>query len=185
MSQSRIGKRPITVPAGVKVDIKDRTVTVTGPKGTLSRTLRPEVTVSLDNGTLLVQPVGDSKDARSLHGLSRTLVSNMVEGVTSGFSKTLEINGVGYRAAVAGSKLTLQMGYSHPVEIEAPAGITFVVPPGPKPSVVVSGADKQLVGDMAAKVRSVRPPEPYKGKGIKYATETIRRKAGKSGGKKK
>jgi large subunit ribosomal protein L6 len=109
----------------------------------------------------------------------------MVEGVTNGFSKTLEINGVGYRAAVAGSKLTLQMGYSHPVEIEAPTGITFVVPPGPKPSVVVSGADKQLVGDMAAKVRSVRPPEPYKGKGIKYSTETIRRKAGKSGGKKK
>jgi large subunit ribosomal protein L6 len=185
MSQSRIGKRPITVPAGVKVDLNGQTVTVTGPKGTLSRTLRPEVTVALDNGTLLVQPVGESKTARSLHGLSRTLVSNMVEGVTNGFSKTLEINGVGYRAAVAGSKLTLQMGYSHPVEIEAPAGITFVVPPGPKPSVVVSGADKQLVGDMAAKVRSVRPPEPYKGKGIKYSTETIRRKAGKSGGKKK
>jgi large subunit ribosomal protein L6 len=185
MSQSRIGKRPITVPAGVKIDLNGQTVTVTGPKGTLSRTLRPEVTVALDNGTLLVQPVGESKTARSLHGLSRTLVSNMVEGVTNGFSKTLEINGVGYRAAVAGSKLTLQMGYSHPVEIEAPAGITFVVPPGPKPSVVVSGADKQLVGDMAAKVRSVRPPEPYKGKGIKYSTETIRRKAGKSGGKKK
>jgi large subunit ribosomal protein L6 len=192
MSQSRIGKRPITVPAGVKVDISDaraagagQSISVTGPKGTLSRVLRPEVTVALDNGTLLVQPVGDTKAARSLHGLSRTLVSNMVEGVTTGFSKTLEINGVGYRAAVAGSKLTLQMGYSHPVEIEAPAGITFVVPPGPKPSVVVSGADKQLVGDMAAKVRSVRPPEPYKGKGIKYATETIRRKAGKSGGKKK
>jgi len=185
MSQSRIGKRPINVPAGVKVDIKDQTITVTGPKGTLSRTLRPEVSLSLDGSTLLVQPVGDSKMARSLHGLSRTLVSNMVEGVTTGFSKTLEINGVGYRAAVAGSTLTLQMGYSHPVAIEAPTGITFVVPPGPKPSVVVSGADKQLVGDMAAKVRSVRPPEPYKGKGIKYATETIRRKAGKSGGKKK
>lgn len=185
MSQSRIGKRPITVPGGVKVDINGQTVTVTGPKGTLSRTLRPEVTVALDNGTLLVQPVGDTKTARSLHGLSRTLVFNMVEGVTNGFSKTLEINGVGYRAAVAGSKLTLQMGYSHPVEIEAPSGITFVVPPGPRPSVVVSGADKQLVGDMAAKVRSVRPPEPYKGKGIKYSTETIRRKAGKSGGKKK
>jgi large subunit ribosomal protein L6 len=183
MSQSRIGKRPITVPAGVKVDLNGQTVTVTGPKGTLSRTLRPEVTVALDNGTLLVQPVGDTKTARSLHGLSRTLVSNMVEGVTTGFTKTLEINGVGYRAAVAGSKLTLQMGYSHPVEIEAPAGITFVVPPGPKPSVVVSGADKQLVGDMAAKVRSVRPPEPYKGKGIKYIEETILRKAGKTAGK--
>jgi large subunit ribosomal protein L6 len=185
MSQSRIGKRPISVPAGVKIDINGQTITVTGPKGTLSRTLRPEVTLDLDNGTLLVQPVGDTKTARSLHGLSRTLVSNMVDGVTTGFTKTLEINGVGYRAAVAGTKLTLQMGYSHPVEIEAPEGITFVVPPGPKPSVVVSGADKQLVGDMAAKVRAVRPPEPYKGKGIKYATEVIRRKAGKSGGKKK
>jgi large subunit ribosomal protein L6 len=179
MSQSRIGKRPITVPGGVKVAIEGQTVTVTGPKGTLSRTLRPEVTVTQDGTTLLVQPVGESKLARSLHGLSRTLVSNMVEGVTTGFSKTLEINGVGYRAAVAGTTLTLQMGYSHPVAIEAPAGITFVVPPGPKPSVVVSGADKQLVGDMAAKVRSVRPPEPYKGKGIKYSTETIRRKEGK------
>jgi large subunit ribosomal protein L6 len=185
MSQSRIGKRPIQVPAGVKIDINGQTVSVTGPKGNLSRTLRPEVTVAIDNGQVLVQPVGDTKTARSLHGLSRTLVSNMVEGVTNGFSKTLEINGVGYRAAVAGTTLTLQMGYSHPVAIEAPAGITFVVPPGPKPSVVVSGIDKQLVGDMAAKVRAVRPPEPYKGKGIKYATETIRRKAGKSGGKKK
>jgi large subunit ribosomal protein L6 len=185
MSQSRIGKRPITVPNGVKVDLNGQTVTVTGPKGTLSRTLRPEVKVSQENGTVLVQPNSDTKLARSLHGLSRTLVSNMVEGVTNGFSKTLEINGVGYRAAVAGTKLTLQMGYSHPVEIEAPAGITFTVPPGPKPSVVVAGIDKQLVGDMAAKVRSVRPPEPYKGKGIKYAGEVIRRKAGKSGGKKK
>jgi large subunit ribosomal protein L6 len=185
MSQSRIGKRPIQVPAGVKIDINGQTVSVSGPKGNLSRTLRPEVTVSVENGQVLVQPVGDTKTARSLHGLSRTLVSNMVEGVTNGFSKTLEINGVGYRAAVAGTTLTLQMGYSHPVAIEAPSGITFVVPPGPKPSVVVSGIDKQLVGDMAAKVRSVRPPEPYKRKGIKYATETIRRKAGKSGGKKK
>jgi large subunit ribosomal protein L6 len=190
MSQSRIGKAPITVPGTVKVEIQDnrgagQTINVSGPKGNLSRTLRPEVNVTLENGTLLVQPNGDTKMARSLHGLSRTLVSNMVVGVTTGFKKTLEINGVGYRAAVAGSKLTLQMGYSHPVEIEAPAGITFTVPPGPKPSVVVEGIDKQLVGDMAAKVRSVRPPEPYKGKGIKYDYEVIRRKAGKSGGKKK
>ncbi|MEB3197067.1 MAG: 50S ribosomal protein L6 [Candidatus Sericytochromatia bacterium] len=190
MSQSRIGKRPITVPASVKVEISagrgtGQTVLVTGPKGSLSRTLRPEVSVSLEDGVLLVSPGGDTKTARSLHGLSRTLVFNMVEGVTNGFKKVLEINGVGYRAAVAGSKLTLQMGYSHPVEIEAPAGITFTVPPGPKPSVVVEGIDKQLVGDMAAKVRSVRPPEPYKGKGIKYDYEVIRRKAGKSGGKKK
>lgn len=185
MSQSRIGKRPITVPAGVKVEINGTTVSVTGPKGNLSRTLRPEVNVTLDNGTLLVQPVGDEKIHRALHGLSRTLVANMVDGVTTGFKKTLEINGVGYRAAVAGKTLTLTMGYSHPVVIEAPEGITFTVPAGPKPSVVVEGIDKQLVGDMAAKVRAVRKPEPYKGKGIKYDYEVIRRKAGKSGGKKK
>jgi large subunit ribosomal protein L6 len=185
MSQSRIGKRPIALPSSVKVDINGQTVTVTGPKGSLTRTLRPEVSVSVENGNVLVQPVGESKTARALHGLSRTLVFNMVEGVTNGFTKTLEINGVGYRAAVAGTTLTLQMGYSHPVAIEAPAGITFTVPPGPRPSVIVTGIDKQLVGDMAAKVRSVRPPEPYKGKGIKYAGEVIRRKAGKSGGKKK
>jgi large subunit ribosomal protein L6 len=189
MSQSRIGKRPIPVPGTVNVEIDSnvagQTVKVTGPKGTLVRTLRPEVAVTLESGVLLVSPRSDTKMARSLHGLSRTLVSNMVEGVTNGFKKTLEINGVGYRAAVAGSKLTLQMGYSHPVEIEAPAGVTFTVPPGPRPSVIVEGADKQAVGDAAAKVRSVRPPEPYKGKGIKYDYEVIRRKAGKSGGKKK
>ena len=185
MSQSRIGKAPITLPAGVKVEINGQTVKVTGPKGTLSRTLRPEVTVTENNGALNVSPVGDEKIHRSLHGLSRTLVSNMVTGVTTGFKKTLEINGVGYRAAVAGKTLTLTMGYSHPVTIDAPEGITFTVPQGPRPSVVVEGIDKQLVGDMAAKVRSVRPPEPYKGKGIKYDYEVIRRKAGKSGGKKK
>lgn len=190
MSQSRIGKAPITVPGTVKIDVSDskgngQTITVTGPKGTLTRTLRPEVSVSQDGATLLVQPNGDTKMARSLHGLSRTLVSNMVEGVTTGFKKVLEINGVGYRAQAAGSKVTLQMGYSHPVEIQAPDGITFTVPPGPRPSVVVEGIDKQLVGDFAAKVRAVRPPEPYKGKGIKYDYEVIRRKAGKSGGKKK
>ena len=185
MSQSRIGKRPITVPAGVQVEINGSTVKVTGPKGTLTRTLRPEVSVALENGTLLVQPNGDEKIHRALHGLSRTLVDNMVNGVTNGFKKTLEINGVGYRAAVAGKTLTLTMGYSHPVTIDAPEGITFTVPAGPRPSVVVEGIDMQLVGDMAAKVRSVRPPEPYKGKGIKYADEVIRRKAGKSGGKKK
>jgi len=189
MSQSRIGKAPINLPGTVKVeltgDANGQTVKVTGPKGSLSRTLRPEITVTQDGTTLLVQPKNDTKLARSLHGLSRTLVANMVHGVTEGFKKTLEINGVGYRAAVAGNKLTLQMGYSHPVEIEAPAGITFTVPPGPKPSVIVEGIDKQLVGDMAAKVRSVRLPEPYKGKGIKYDYEVIRRKAGKSGGKKK
>lgn len=185
MSQSRIGKRPIQIPAGVTVTLEGSTLSVKGPKGNLTRTFRPEVSLTVDGAVLNVQPSNESREARALHGLSRTLAFNMVEGVTNGFKKVLEINGVGYRAAVAGTKLTLQMGYSHPVEMEAPAGITFTVPPGPRPSVIVEGIDKQLVGDYAAKVRAVRPPEPYKGKGIKYADEVIRRKAGKSGGKKK
>lgn len=185
MSQSRIGKRPIQIPSGVTVTLDGDTLSVKGPKGSLSRTFRPEVKLAVEGSVLTVQPSDESREARALHGLSRTLAFNMVEGVTNGFKKVLEINGVGYRAAVAGTKLTLQMGYSHPVEMEAPSGITFTVPPGPRPSVIVEGIDKQLVGDYAAKVRAVRPPEPYKGKGIKYADEVIRRKAGKSGGKKK
>lgn len=180
---SRIGKRPVTVPGNVKVNIDGQTVTVEGPKGTLSRTLRPEVSVVLEDGTLLVTRKGDDKDERSLHGLSRTLVANMVEGVTTGFTKSLELVGVGYRATLQGKKLVLTVGYSHPVEIDPPAGIEIAVEGANK--VHVKGADKQLVGDIAADIRSVRPPEPYKGKGIKYAGEVIRRKAGKSGGKKK
>lgn len=180
---SRIGKRPVTVPGNVKVNIDGQTVTVEGPKGTLSRTLRPEVSVVLEDGTLLVTRKGDDKDERSLHGLSRTLVANMVEGVTTGFTKSLELVGVGYRATLQGKKLVLTVGYSHPVEIDPPAGIEIAVEGANK--VHVKGADKQLVGDIAADIRSVRPPEPYKGKGIKYAGEVICRKAGKSGGKKK
>lgn len=180
---SRIGKRPVTVPGNVKVNIDGQTVTVEGPKGKLSQTLRPEISVALEDGTLLVTRSGDNKDERSLHGLSRTLVANMVEGVSNGFTKSLELVGVGYRAALQGKKLVLTIGYSHPVEIDPPAGIEIAVEGANK--VHVKGADKQLVGDIAADIRSVRPPEPYKGKGIKYAGEVVRRKAGKSGGKKK
>ena len=180
---SRIGKRPVTVPGNVKVNIDGQTVSVEGPKGKLIRTLRPEVKVVLEDGTLVVTRAGDDKEERSLHGLSRTLVANMVEGVTNGFTKSLELVGVGYRATLQGSKLVLTVGYSHPVEIDPPAGIEIAVEGANK--VHVKGADKQLVGDIAADIRSVRPPEPYKGKGIKYAGEVIRRKAGKSGGKKK
>jgi ribosomal protein L6, bacterial type len=180
---SRIGKRPVVVPGNVKVNIDGQTVTVEGPKGKLSQTLRPEIKVVLEDGVLNVTRSGDDKDERSLHGLSRTLVSNMVEGVSNGFTKSLELVGVGYRAALQGKKLVLTIGYSHPVEIDPPAGIEIVVEGTNK--VHVKGADKQLVGDIAADIRMVRPPEPYKGKGIKYQGEVVRRKAGKSGGKKK
>lgn len=180
---SRIGKRPVIVPGNVKVNIDGQTVTVEGPKGKLTQTLRPEVSVAMEDGQLILTRAGDNKDERSLHGLSRTLVANMVEGVTNGFTKTLELVGVGYRASLQGKKLVLTVGYSHPVEFEPPAGIEIAVEGANK--VHVKGADKQLVGDLAADIRKVRPPEPYKGKGIKYAGEVVRRKAGKSGGKKK
>lgn len=181
---SRIGKRPIPIPAGVTATIEGNTVTIKGPKGTLTRTLRPEVSVVLQDSVLRVERKGNDKTARSLHGLSRTLVSNMVEGVTNGYTKTLEIVGVGYRPALQGKKLVLSLGYSHPIEIEPPAGIEFVVEEKAN-RVQVKGIDKQLVGDVAADIRFKRPPEPYKGKGVKYQGEVIRRKAGKAGGKKK
>jgi large subunit ribosomal protein L6 len=180
---SRIGKRPITVPGNVKVSIQGSVVTVEGPKGLLSRTFLPEVSFELEGNQLNVSRADDSKDARSLHGLSRTLVANMVEGVANGFTKSLEMVGVGYRATLDGRVLNLSVGYSHPVKIDPPAGIEIAVEGANK--LHVKGADKQLVGDVAASIRSVRPPEPYKGKGIKYMGEVIRRKAGKSGGKKK
>lgn len=181
---SRIGKLPIDVPSGVSVDIKGNLVTIKGPKGTLSRTLRPEIGVSQQDGRLVVTRGGEDKQSRSLHGLSRTLVANMVEGVTNGYTKTLEIVGVGYRASLQGRKLILALGYSHPVEINPPDGIEFVVEEKAN-RVHVKGIDRQLVGDIAADVRFKRPPEPYKGKGVKYQGEVIRRKVGKAGGKKK
>jgi large subunit ribosomal protein L6 len=163
----------------VQVSIDGNTVKVKGPKGELTQEVHPEMKLLLDGATVTVERPSDEKKHRSLHGLTRTLVSNMVEGVTKGFSKALDINGVGYRAAKQGQNLLLTMGYSHPVEIKPLAGIEFEVPATNK--IIVKGMDKQAVGQMAAQVRAVREPEPYKGKGIKYETEVIRRKAGKAG----
>ena len=179
---SRIGRAPITVPAGVEVKVDENNhITVKGPKGTLERTLVPSIKVEVDAGVIHVTRPDDSKLNRSMHGLTRTLVANMVEGVTNGFSKTLEVNGVGYRASKEGKKLVLNIGYSHQVDVEEIDGITIDVP-NPN-TVVINGIDKQKVGQFAADVRSKRPPEPYKGKGIKYSYEVIRRKEGKTGAK--
>ena len=177
---SRIGKAPITIPAGVEVTVAEgNVVTVKGPKGTLTRTIHPVISVNVDGGVVNVTRPNDEKEARSLHGLSRTLINNMVIGVTEGYKKELEINGVGYRAAKEGTKLVLTIGYSHPVEVPEIDGITIDVPDPNK--VVINGIDKQKVGQFAADVRKKRAPEPYKGKGIKYADEVIRRKEGKTG----
>jgi len=180
---SRIGKRPIPVPDKVTVTIEGQTVTVKGPKGELSRTLLPEVEILLEGETVLVNRRNESRPARQRHGLCRTLIANMVEGVSQGFIKKLEIQGVGYRAAVQGKILNLAMGFSHPVNIDPPEGISFLVEG--TTNVTVSGIDKEVVGNTAARIRAVRPPEPYKGKGIRYAGEIVRRKVGKTGGKKK
>jgi large subunit ribosomal protein L6 len=178
---SRIGKRPIEVPDKVTVTIQDRTVNVKGPKGELSRTLPAGVTIAQEDKVVTVSRVDESRIARQRHGLCRTLVANMVEGVSTGFSRKLEIQGVGYRAAVQGSKLVLSMGFSHPVEMIPPDGIQFAVEANV--NVTVVGIDKELVGNTAARIRAVRPPEPYKGKGIRYQGEAVRRKAGKTGKK--
>jgi large subunit ribosomal protein L6 len=178
---SRIGKRPITIPAKVTVTINGQEVIVKGPKGELTRVLPPEVLVAQEGETITVTRRNESRAARQRHGLCRTLVANMVEGVSQGFQKKLEIQGVGYRAAVQGRNLNLAMGYSHPVLIEPPDGIQFAVENNV--NVTVSGIDKEIVGNTAAKIRAVRPPEPYKGKGIRYAGEMVRRKVGKTGGK--
>ena len=178
---SRIGRRPIPVPAGVDVTIDGNTVRVKGPRGELSRTLHSDVIVRREDGDILVERPSDEPRFRALHGLSRTLVANMIDGVTTGFTKTLEIVGVGYRAETKPFGLTLSLGYSHPIEYKAPEGITLRAA---TPTVVeVSGTNKEVVGQVAAEIRSLRPPEPYKGKGVKYQGEVIRRKAGKAGGK--
>jgi large subunit ribosomal protein L6 len=176
---SRIGRLPISVPTGVDVELDGRQVTVTGPRGTLSRALHPDMVVERDDGQLVVRRPTEQKVHKQLHGLTRTLVSNMVVGVTTGYRKGLEITGVGYRAALVGRKLQLSLGYSHPVEIDPPAGISFELESPTRLAVV--GIDKELVGQVAAQVRASRKPEPYKGKGVKYAGERIRRKAGKAG----
>jgi large subunit ribosomal protein L6 len=176
---SRIGRLPITVPSGVDVTIDGRQVTVKGPKGSLTRTLHPDMRVSQEDGSLVVTRPTEQRTHKQLHGLTRTLVNNMVVGVTDGYRKGLEITGVGYRAALSGRKLTLNLGYSHPIEIDPPDGISFEVENPTRLSVV--GIDKELVGQIAAQVRATRKPEPYKGKGVRYAGEYIRRKAGKAG----
>jgi len=178
---SRIGKAPINLPGGVEVSIAGRTVTVKGPKGTLSRDIPGDIVVRKEENTLVVERPNDERTNRSLHGLSRTLVTNMVVGVTEGFTKELEIVGVGYRAEAQGQNLRLALGFSHPVIVPAPDGISFEIPAQTR--VIVKGIDKELVGQVAANIRSIRKPEPYKGKGVRYLNERILRKAGKTGKK--
>ena len=181
---SRIGKMPITIPAGVEVNVgADNTVTVKGPKGTLTQAICSDITVKVEDGVVTVTRPSDDKEHRSLHGLSRTLINNMIVGVSQGFEKKLEVNGVGYRVAKQGKDLVMNLGFSHQVIMPEIDGITIEVP-DPN-TIFVKGIDKQLVGQFAAEVREKRPPEPYKGKGIKYADEHIRRKEGKTGAKKK
>ena len=175
---SRIGRAPIAIPAGVEVVVDGSTVTVKGAKGTLTRTMNSNITITKDGDTIVVTRPNDQKENRSLHGLTRTLIANMIEGVSNGFKKELEINGIGYRADVKNNVLTMKIGFSHDVIMEAPEGVTVEVN-GNK--VTISGADKQKVGQFAAEIREKRPPEPYKGKGIKYVDEYIRRKEGKAG----
>lgn len=177
---SRIGKQPVTLPKGVDVKVDGGTVSVKGPKGELSLTVHPEMSVALEDGEIRVTRPSDQARHKALHGLTRSLVSNMVEGVTDGFSRTLEIVGVGYRAEKKGNALGLTLGFSHPVQFDPPAGIAIEVPN--QTTVVISGADKQVVGQVAAEIRGFRPPEPYKGKGIRYQGEQVRRKAGKTAG---
>jgi large subunit ribosomal protein L6 len=178
---SRIGLKPITIPAGVDVNIDANTVTVKGPNGTLSMDAHPNMAISVEGSEIIVSRPNDLKENKSLHGLTRTLVANMVTGVTEGFKKTLEVNGVGYRVQMQGNNLVMNLGFSHQVIMEVPEGIKVECPSAT--SIIISGSDKQKVGQFAAQVREKRPPEPYKGKGIKYSDEHIRRKEGKAGKK--
>ena len=177
---SRVGKKPIELPEGVKVDIKGSDVTVAGSKGKVSRSFRPEISIKLEDSVLTVERSDDSRSQRAFHGLTRSLLNNMVIGVSKGFSRRLQIEGVGYRAEVKGKNLILNVGYSHPVEIEPPENVQFEVENRGK-LITVSGIDKQVVGEISAQIRKVRKPEPYKGKGIRYEGEYVRRKAGKAG----
>lgn len=178
---SRIGRKPISLPKGVEVNVNGREVTVKGPKGTLMELIPEDISVEKQENQIIITRPSDAKKHRAFHGLSRALIANMVEGVTNGFEKKLELVGVGYRAQMQGKKLVLSVGYSHPVEIDPPEGIEFEVPAATK--ITIRGISKQLVGNTAAHIRAVRKPEPYKGKGIKYEGEQIRRKAGKAGAK--
>ena len=176
---SRIGRLPLKVPQGVDVKIDGSTVKIKGPKGELTQTFHPDVAVKREDGTIVVSRKDDEKSTRALHGLTRSLLANMVEGVTTGYSRDLEINGTGFRAVIQGKKLTLNLGFSHPIEINPPSGITFAAETPQK--LKISGIDKQAVGEMAAKIRGLRVPDPYKHKGVKYAGEILRKKAGKAG----
>ena len=176
---SRVGKAPIPIPDGVQVDVDGSHVTVKGPKGTLERTFHDRVTITVEDGVAKVERPDDSRESKALHGLSRALLANMVTGVAEGYRKELQIIGVGYRAALKGNSLELQLGFSHPVSYTAPPGVDFEVPEPTK--VIVSGIDKEKVGQVAADIRKLRPPEPYKGKGVRYVDEYVRRKAGKAG----
>ncbi|MBB3870047.1 50S ribosomal protein L6 [Geobacillus sp. NFOSA3] len=176
---SRVGKKPIEIPSGVTVTVNGNTVTVKGPKGELTRTFHPDMTIKVEDNVITVTRPSDEKRHRALHGTTRSLLANMVEGVSKGYEKTLELVGVGYRAAKQGKKLVLNVGFSHPVEIEPEEGLEIEVPSQTK--IVVKGADKQRVGELAANIRAVRPPEPYKGKGIRYEGEVVRLKEGKTG----
>ncbi len=176
---SRIGKLPIPIPSGVEIDVSGQDVSVKGPKGTLSRTFNERVSVAVEDGNCVVSRQDDQRESKAMHGLTRALMNNMITGVSDGYAKTLTIVGVGYRAAAQGKGIELQVGFSHPVNIEAPEGIEFEVPD--QTTIVVKGIDKELVGQVAANIRKVRPPEPYKGKGIRYQNEYVRRKAGKAG----
>lgn len=177
---SRVGKSPIKLPQGVKVEVDSGRVSVTGPKGSLSQVFSPDMGINIEDGVMQVTRPSDSRQHRSLHGLTRALLNNMVTGVSAGFTKTLIIEGVGYRAEMDGKTLVLFVGYSHPVRMEPPAGIAYAVEDRGR-KVIVSGIDKELIGEIASQVRKQRPPEPYKGKGIRYETEVVRRKAGKTG----
>ncbi|MGQ9627952.1 MAG: 50S ribosomal protein L6 [Anaerolineae bacterium] len=177
---SRIGRMPIPMPQGVEVEIKGNFVRVKGPKGELSRTFSPDISIAMKDNQLIVTRPDDHRIRRAMHGLTRALLANMVTGVTEGYKKVLEVEGVGYRAELKGNKLVLQVGFSHPVEVEPPPGITFEVDRGGK-TFSVSGIDKELVGEVAARIRAIRKPEPYKGKGIRYQGEYVRLKAGKAG----
>ena len=178
---SRIGKKPVSIPSGVTISVDGNTVKVKGPKGELVESFRPEMKIAVQDGTVTIERSSDAKEQKALHGLTRALIANMVQGVTAGYKKTLEIVGVGYKAEKKGKTLVLTVGYSHPVQYPEPAGITLTAPS--PTTVVIEGTNKQKVGQVAAELRDVRPPEPYKGKGIRYHGEQVRRKAGKAGAK--
>lgn len=177
---SRIGKKPVTLPKGVQVTVDGQTVKVKGPKGELTRTFSPEITIEMENGQVLVKRPSDARQIRALHGTTRAIINNMVVGVADGFSKVLQVEGVGYRAEMKGKQLVMALGYSHPVPVDPPAGITFTVDEKTR-TITITGIDRERVGQVAAEIRAWRPPEPYKGKGLRYLGEHVRRKAGKAG----